>query len=139
MIVLEGRLLAGLDEFMLRLGHLSSLCAVAAEVRGSWSRVERELAGALTADVVVPDDLPKIVDVARQSANRQQLHSVNLIPQESPHPGINANDLPEILAICERVIVMHEGRVTGELNASELSEAKVMYYATDVQVAEKGA
>ena len=43
-----------------------------------------------------------------------------------------SSDLPEILAICERVVVMHEGRVTGTLKASELSEAKVMYYATDV-------
>ena len=33
---------------------------------------------------------------------------------------IVSSDLPEILAICERVIVMHEGRVTGTLDASEL-------------------
>jgi ABC-type sugar transport system ATPase subunit len=45
---------------------------------------------------------------------------------------IVSSDLPEILAICERVIVMHEGRITGTLNSSELSEAKIMYYATDV-------
>ena len=44
-----------------------------------------------------------------------------------------SSDLPEILSICERVIVMHEGGVTGELVASEMTEAKVMYCATDVR------
>ena len=45
---------------------------------------------------------------------------------------IVSSDLQEILSICERVIVMHEGRATGMLNSSEANEAKIMYYATDV-------
>ena len=49
---------------------------------------------------------------------------------------IVSSDLPEILTICERVVVMHEGRVTGTLNASELSESKVMSYATGIHAGE---
>lgn len=45
---------------------------------------------------------------------------------------IVSSDLPEELSICERVIVMHEGCVTGELPSSEVSEEKIMHYATDV-------
>ena len=56
MIPLEGRVLAGLDEFMLRLGHLKVLCAVAVDVGGSWSRIEREYAKFLTDLIVVPDE-----------------------------------------------------------------------------------
>jgi len=43
-----------------------------------------------------------------------------------------SSDLPEIMSICERVIVMHEGRITGELSSSEATEERIMHYATDV-------
>lgn len=57
MIPLEARMLPGLDEFMLRLGHLKVLCRVAVESGGSLSRIERETASALTRLVPVPDDM----------------------------------------------------------------------------------
>jgi hypothetical protein len=56
MIALEGRVLAGLDEFMLRLGHLKVLASVGVEVGGNWSRIEREFASFLTSQVSVPED-----------------------------------------------------------------------------------
>jgi hypothetical protein len=56
MIPLEGRLLAGLDEFMLRLGHVKVLCAAATENRGSSSRIVREAAALLTRPVRVPEE-----------------------------------------------------------------------------------
>ena len=41
-----------------------------------------------------------------------------------------SSELPEILAMSDRIIVMHEGRITGELQASEASQEKIMEYAT---------
>jgi ABC-type sugar transport system ATPase subunit len=35
------------------------------------------------------------------------------------------------------VIVMHEGKITGELKASELTEDRVMYYATNLQAGDR--
>jgi ABC-type sugar transport system ATPase subunit len=88
------------------------------------------------AQVLVLDEPTRGVDVGA----RQELYRIiRELADEGVAIVIVSSDLPEILTICERVIVMHEGRVTGELNASELNEAKVMYYATDVQAAEKGA
>ena len=55
MIPLEGRLLSGLDEFMLRLGHLKFLCAVGVDVGSSWFRIEREAANRLVQPQEVPD------------------------------------------------------------------------------------
>jgi len=81
------------------------------------------------AKVLVLDEPTRGVDVGA----RQELYQ---IIRELAAGGVAivivSSDLPEILSICERVIVMHEGRITGTLHASELSEAKVMYYATDV-------
>jgi ABC-type sugar transport system ATPase subunit len=41
-----------------------------------------------------------------------------------------SSELPELIGMSDRVLVMHEGRITGELQRSELSEEAVMLYAT---------
>jgi ribose transport system ATP-binding protein len=41
-----------------------------------------------------------------------------------------SSELEEILRVSDRVLVMHEGRITGELSASEMNEAAVMKLAT---------
>ena len=43
-----------------------------------------------------------------------------------------SSDLPEILAISDRLIVMREGQITGELTAEEASEERIMQYASGV-------
>jgi ribose transport system ATP-binding protein len=37
-----------------------------------------------------------------------------------------SSDLPEILGLCDRVYVMHEGRVTGELTGDDITESNVL-------------
>jgi ABC-type sugar transport system ATPase subunit len=41
-----------------------------------------------------------------------------------------SSDLPEILAVSDRVLVLREGRITGELARAEATEAAVMKYAS---------
>lgn len=43
-----------------------------------------------------------------------------------------SSELPEILAMSDRIVVMHEGRVTGVLDRAEATEDKVMAYATGI-------
>ena len=40
-----------------------------------------------------------------------------------------SSELPEVISLSDRVIVMYEGRITGELNSSELTEERIMMYA----------
>lgn len=61
MIPLEGKMLSGLDEFMLRLGHLKVLCQVAMDVGGSSFRINREAAQRLTAPVRIPESMKMAV------------------------------------------------------------------------------
>jgi ribose transport system ATP-binding protein len=81
------------------------------------------------ARVLVLDEPTRGVDVGA----RQELYR---IIRELAAGGVTilmvSSDLPEVLSICERVIVMHEGRITGEFTASEMTEAKIMVCATDV-------
>ncbi len=81
------------------------------------------------ARVLVLDEPTRGVDVGA----RQEIYRIiRELAAEGVAIVIVSSDLPEVLTICERVIIMHEGRVTGTLAASDLSEEKVMYYATDV-------
>jgi ribose transport system ATP-binding protein len=82
------------------------------------------------AKVLVLDEPTRGVDVGA----RQEIYRIiKELAAEGVAVVIASSDLPEVLAICQRVIIMHEGRITGTLRASEMSEEKIMYYATDVQ------
>jgi ABC-type sugar transport system ATPase subunit len=41
-----------------------------------------------------------------------------------------SSELPEIILMSDRVVVLHEGRVTAILNRDEIAEDKIMSYAT---------
>jgi ribose transport system ATP-binding protein len=85
------------------------------------------------ARVMVLDEPTRGVDVGA----RQEIYQIiRELASEGVAIVIVSSDLPEILSICERVIIMHEGRVTGTLNASQMNEEKIMYYATDVRAGE---
>jgi ribose transport system ATP-binding protein len=40
-----------------------------------------------------------------------------------------SSELPEVLAVADRVLVMHEGRLTGELSRGEATQERIMAYA----------
>ncbi len=37
-----------------------------------------------------------------------------------------SSELPEILGMCDRIIVMHEGSIRGDLKRSEATQEKIM-------------
>jgi ribose transport system ATP-binding protein len=41
-----------------------------------------------------------------------------------------SSDLEEVLGICDRVLVMHEGRLAGSLARDQLTEEAIMNLAT---------
>jgi len=50
-----------------------------------------------------------------------------------------SSELPEVLAMADRVLVMHEGRVTGEFARDEADQEKIMLAATGQEGAHVGA
>jgi ribose transport system ATP-binding protein len=44
-----------------------------------------------------------------------------------------SSELPEILGMSDRILVMHEGRITGELARAEATQEKIMHLATGGQ------
>ncbi|HLQ48801.1 MAG TPA: D-xylose ABC transporter ATP-binding protein, partial [Candidatus Dormibacteraeota bacterium] len=41
-----------------------------------------------------------------------------------------SSDLPEVLAMSDRIIVLHEGRITAEIPRERATEERVMFAAT---------
>ena len=43
---------------------------------------------------------------------------------------IISSELPEVLGVCDRILVMREGKLSGEVSADEATEDKVLTMAT---------
>jgi len=41
-----------------------------------------------------------------------------------------SSELPEVLGLSDRILVMHEGRIAGELSAAEANEENIMQIAS---------
>jgi ribose transport system ATP-binding protein len=50
-----------------------------------------------------------------------------------------SSELPEVLGMCDRILVMHEGRMAGELKRDEATQEKVMRLATGGGAREQAA
>ena len=81
------------------------------------------------AKVLILDEPTRGVDVGA----RQEIYQIiNELAESGLAVVIVSSDMQEVMGISQRVIVMHEGRKTGELKCSELEESKIMYLATNV-------
>ena len=43
---------------------------------------------------------------------------------------VTSSELPELLTLCDRILVLCEGRLTGEFSRAEATEQKIMEAAT---------
>ena len=41
-----------------------------------------------------------------------------------------SSEMPEVLGMSDRILVMHEGRITGELSRDDATQEKIMQLAT---------
>lgn len=46
-----------------------------------------------------------------------------------------SSDLPELIGMCDRIVVMHQGQITGELTRQEFSEEKILVHAAGLALA----
>jgi ABC-type sugar transport system, ATPase component len=79
--------------------------------------------------VLLCDEPTRGIDVGAKS-------EVYSILREIAKEGIGiimvSSELPELLALCDRIIVMHEGEIKGEVSREEASEELIMKYAVGV-------
>jgi len=82
---------------------------------------------ATTPKVLLLDEPTKGVDVGAKF----EIHEI--IRREASRGAgclVASSDLPEVLALCDRIIVMREGRIQGQIAAATATEEAVMHLAT---------
>ena len=78
-------------------------------------------------DILIFDEPTRGIDVGAKSEIYQLM--ANLVKLEKSIIMISS-ELPELLRMSDRIVVMCEGRVTGELDISDASQEKIMHLAT---------
>jgi D-xylose transport system ATP-binding protein len=77
--------------------------------------------------VLILDEPTRGIDVG---AKVEIYNIINELVDKGVAVIVISSDLPEVLGICDRILVMHEGRFTGDLSAKEATQEKIMHYAT---------
>ncbi|MDQ0272366.1 sugar ABC transporter ATP-binding protein [Cytobacillus purgationiresistens] len=82
-----------------------------------------------TPKVLILDEPTRGVDVGAKS---EIYHAINELAKDGMAILLISSDLLEILSISDRILVMHEGRLNGEIGREEATEEIIMKYATGV-------
>lgn len=83
--------------------------------------------------VIILDEPTRGIDVGSKA---EIYEIINNLAGKGAAVILVSSDLPEIINMCDRVYVMAEGRITGELNADEITQEKIMHFSTIVETKE---
>ncbi len=79
------------------------------------------------SDILIFDEPTRGIDVGAKS---EIYHLMNELVKEGKSIIMISSELPEVLRMSDRIVVMCEGRITGELNIEDASQEKIMHLAT---------
>jgi putative multiple sugar transport system ATP-binding protein len=81
-------------------------------------------------DILILDEPTRGIDVG---AKYEIYTIINQLASEGKSILLISSELPEILGMCDRVYVMSEGRITGELSREEATQEKIMKHVINLQ------
>ncbi|OLV16058.1 sugar ABC transporter ATP-binding protein [Deinococcus marmoris] len=125
----ETRALAGaVKTYGIRTGRLD----VPASALSGGNQQKLALARILEVDpdVIVLDEPTRGVDVG---AKREIYLLIQALAAAGKGIIVISSELTELLGLCQRLLVVREGRVVGNLTGSELTEQEVIQYATGLK------
>ncbi|NGQ96521.1 sugar ABC transporter ATP-binding protein [Brevibacillus sp. SYP-B805] len=79
------------------------------------------------ADIIILDNPTQGVDVGAKSEIYQLILE---LAEKGKSFIVLSSEIPEIQKLCDRVVVMYQGRVTAILDREEATEGRIMMYAT---------
>ncbi|WP_416261460.1 sugar ABC transporter ATP-binding protein [Gibbsiella quercinecans] len=78
-------------------------------------------------DILIFDEPTRGIDVG---AKLEIYELMNRLVAKGKSIIMISSELPEVLGMCDRILVMRNGRITGELHADNATQEKIMQYAT---------
>jgi ribose transport system ATP-binding protein len=90
------------------------------------------LAKIMEADprIVIIDEPTRGIDVGTK---QQIYHFIAALAAEGMSVVVISSEMPEIIGICHRVLVMRAGRITGELTGDAINENEIVRYAAGLK------
>lgn len=82
---------------------------------------------AINPRVIIMDEPTRGIDVGSKAEIHKLLRN---LAQEGIGVIMISSEMPEIIGICDRVVVIHEGNITGILESNELQEERIMARAS---------
>lgn len=82
------------------------------------------------SDIFIVDEPTRGIDVG---ARAEIYNTIKALTREGKTVIIVSSDMPEILSICQRIIVMHEGTITGVLSGEDRTENEIMQHAVNIK------
>ncbi len=79
------------------------------------------------SDVLIFDEPTRGIDVG---AREEIYHIIDELAKKGTAVLVISSDLPEVLTIADRIYVMREGRIAGEINYEDASQELIMSYAS---------
>ena len=78
------------------------------------------------AKVLILDEPTVGIDVG---AKQELYNLINEIAEEGRCVVMISSELPEVLGMCDRILVMHEGRIVRELSREEATQEEILFYS----------
>lgn len=78
-------------------------------------------------EVLILDEPTRGVDVG---AKKEIYSIINELAEKGVAIIMISSELPEVIGMADRVLVMHEGRITGEVKKDEMTQERIMHFAT---------
>ncbi|OFI01506.1 ribose import ATP-binding protein RbsA [Clostridium acetireducens DSM 10703] len=82
----------------------------------------------ISPKILIIDEPTRGIDVG---AKKEIYEVLNQLKSMGKSIIIISSDMPEILGISDRIIVMHQGKITGEISRKEATQEKIMKYAVE--------
>ena len=77
--------------------------------------------------ILILDEPTRGVDIG---AKKEIYQIMNNLAEAGVSILMISSELPEVIGMADRVMVMHEGKVTGTLTKKDMTQEKIMHYAT---------
>lgn len=81
--------------------------------------------------ILILDEPTRGIDI---NAKSEIYHFIHQLQASGMSLIIISSELEEIIGLCNRVYVLREGHICGELENDDINEEEIMYYATGVKV-----
>ncbi|MEK9198109.1 sugar ABC transporter ATP-binding protein [Ureibacillus sp. 179-F W5.1 NHS] len=78
-------------------------------------------------DILILDEPTRGVDIG---ARKEIYHIINQLAEAGVAILMISSELPEVIGMADRVIVMQEGKLTGEVKKEQMTQEIIMQYAT---------